>query len=171
MKKFVAMFMLLCLFVLGGCEINQDQIIQNAISVTITDVYSASRNETTVNILYQQEDDYKDLFSDILIKCSNGNQKVKLAEEPQVMLCIKFEQADTYYSLSQLMANAKIQKTEYEKYKTALQKTFILSSEDNEYNITMVAVVGELDENTNSLFNLRYISKEVEFDVKKPKNW
>ena len=68
------------------------------------------------------------------------------------------------------MANAKIEKTEYENYKTALSKTYILTSEDNDYDITMIAVVGDLDQNTNSLINLKYVSKEVTVNVKKPKN-
>ena len=170
MKKLVCILICFCLVFFCGCEIKQDLMTQNAISVSIIDVSGAGRSEATVNVNYQQEEDYKDLFTDILIKCSNGDQKVKLAEEPDVLLCIKFEQADTYYSLSKLMANAKILKTEYENYKNALAKTFILSSEDNEYNITMVAVVGELDQSTNSLKNIRYISKELMVTVKKPKN-
>ena len=170
MKKFFAcLFFAFCLF-FAGCKIESDLQTQNAISVSIIDVSTSGRSEATVNVNYQEEKDYNHLYTDILIKCSNGDQKVKLAEEPDVLLCIKFEQADTYYSLSKLMANAKIVKTEYENYKTALQKTYILSSEDNEYTITMIAVVGELEENTNSLKNIKYVSKEVEVQVKKPKN-
>ena len=162
--------LIVSIFIFCGCEIKQDVMVNNAISVSIIDVSGAGRSEATVNVNYQQEKDYEDLYTDILIKCTNANQKVKLLEEPDVMLCIKFEEADNFYSLSKLMANAKILKTEYENYKTALSKTYILKSEDNEYDITMVAVVGELDENTNSLINLKYVSKEVTVNVKKPKN-
>ena len=171
MKKFKAIIVIFSLVLFfGGCKIKQDSLVQNAISVTIVDTSGAGKNKTTVSVNYEAEKDYENLFTDILIKCTNGNQKVKLAEEPDVSLCIKFEEADKFYSLSKLIANAKIVKTEYENYKTALQKTYIFESEDNEYDITMVAVVGELDENTNSLKNTKLVSDQVTVNVKKPKN-
>ena len=167
MKKRIRLFSILmcaCL-VLFGCQSSK----QNALSVKMVEITSAGSTDATIKIDYEQEEDYKNKFTDILVKSDCENQKLKLALELDVYCCIKIEEKDKYYSLSQLIANAKIIKTEYEKYGDFVSKTYIFSAK-NDVNLNFVVIVGDFDEETNSLTNTLFVSKELALEVKKNNN-
>ncbi len=157
-KSLLVLVVLCFCFMLFGCQTSK-----NALSVVLTDI---TTKDSTIRINYEQEEDYKNKYTDILIKSNQDNQKLKVALELDVYCCIKLEQKDKFYSLSQLIANAKIVKTEYEKYDDAVSKTYIFNSQ-NDVKLNFVAVVGELNENTNSLVNTFNVSKELTLEVKK----
>ena len=166
MKKRFGVFAILLSFCLlfFGCQDSQ-----NALSVTITDVTSAGSTDATIKVDYQEEEEYKDKYADILIKSDCDNQKLKLALELDVYCCIKLEEKDKFYSLTKLIANAKIVKTEYEKYDKIHAKTYIFGSK-NDVNLKFVAIVGDLDENTDTLINTLVVSKKLDMEVKKSNN-
>ena len=134
-------------------------------SVTFSDITSAGSKDTTFRVNFQNEKDYEKLGVDIWIKSKTAGATFKIKKELENFVLVTLENKDTYYSLSKLICEQKGEEFAYTIYKNAVSKSYIINSE-NEYNLTLKAVVGEISSYKALLVSPVDVSKEFLLQVK-----
>lgn len=157
---------ILCLLTLMFSACNQEG---NALSVSFSNATGAGSTDMVLAVLYEEEKDYKEKYTDLYVKSDTENLTIKIKKELSDFVSIKLENKDTYYSLTKLISNAKIENIAYTKYKDALSVNYIINCEQD-CNLTFKAVVGTKAENGLSLLDVIDASKEFTLAVKKHKN-
>ena len=162
--KFLTLTMIICAMLCCGCNNTG-----NAQSVAIWETTSAGSMDATFFVSFMEEKDYKNLGVDIWIKSDLDNCSLQIKKELESFVTISLPQKNTYYSLGKLMASAKNENFEYKIYKDAVSKAYIINSEQ-EYNLTIKAVVGEISTYKTMLLSAFDVSKEFNIIVKAKEN-
>ena len=158
--KIFYIFMLIGVVFLSACNVS------NAQSVTFSDITGAGSPDTTISVVYQEEYDYKQKATDIYIKSNVDNLIIQIKQELNNFITISLLQKNEYYSLSKLIANAKIDKVNYQNYSKAKNVNIIINS-NQDCNLIFKAVVGDLDANGFELQNEIDVSKEFVISIQK----
>ena len=158
--KFLMSVLLVCVAIFTGCS-----NVGNAQSVAIWETTSTGSTDSTFFVNFMEEKDYKNLGVDIWIKSKTDNATFQIKKELDSFVTISLPQKNMYYSLGKLMASAKNKNFEYTIYKDAVSKAYIINSEQ-EYNLTIKTVVGEISTYKTILLSTLNVSKEFNIIVK-----
>ena len=160
LKKFLLGFVTMFAFVLTACNMGH-----SALSVTISNITTAGKTGATFAVKYQDHKMYEEKGVDILIKSDTNNVTFIICEELGEEVEITIPQKGVYYSLNKLMTNNN-QTFKYETYKDAVSKNYIITS-NQDFNLTIKAIVGNMSEHKTSLLNPNDASTECTIPVKK----
>lgn len=163
-KKLSIIILSAIIFIASACTFGE-----NSISVTFQDITGVGSQETTFRITYEEEKRYKDKGVDILIKSDQDNTEFLIKKELEDFVKITLKEKDVYYSLNKLMCQAKGEKFVYSLYKDAVSKSYIINSQQ-QYNINLKAVVGNVSELKTMLFENYSASKVFSLKIKKSEN-
>ncbi len=156
--KSLLIFFISTILVFGGCKEG------NAISVAFQDISQVGSTVSQVKVIYQEEKDYKGKLTDILIKTSEDETNLTFTIESGETYNFNLTIADTYYSITKLISDLKLENANFTSYEDAVSKTFIISS-NKDCTLTFVAVVAETSAGENLVDSFE-VSKPFPVDVK-----
>ena len=161
MRKRIIVFLLTCLLILSACD------GQNALSVSFSDATSSGSTSKLIKVVYQEERDYEDKQTDILIKSGTDNFTFTITRELGESYTLNLPSSQTYYSLTKLIADRNLKTASFINYTDALSVSYILTSQ-GEGELTFLAIVGE-DNNNEMLANSFEVSRpfSLQFEQKK----
>jgi len=166
LKKVINIFVLLItVLVFYGCE----KQLRVPYTVTFIDVSSALSTDHTISIKFSEEKDFEEKYIDILIKSDTDDVELVLfqefaKEEDKIKLNLNknlgFVSLDEYklFNLEQQQTDSMVG------YADVLSTTIVLNS-NKDAKITMLAVLGDKEE--NKFKKIGEISKEYVLEVKK----
>lgn len=162
-KICVLAFIFVCISIFCGCSEG------NPLSVTFVDISSAMSADHTISIKFGDEDDYKDKYIDILVKCEDDDVELTLFQEfasdnDKVTLFLSkytgFVSLDEY----KLFNMEKEQTDSMVGYGDVLATNLVVNS-NKETVLTFLAVVG--DKENGDFKQTALVSKEYTLKVRK----
>lgn len=168
MKK----FKLIAVILLIGCCMGACQQ-RTPMTVTFGDITTSGSTDTTFKVNYATETEFKNLYTDLLIRCETGETKLQIAKEYEEFITILIPDS-SWHSLTALIKSAQGEygKETYGLYKDTVSVTYIINSEENT-KVSFKAVVGTVEKNSSGgqlLMNKKEISKQFDLEVLKKEN-
>ncbi len=158
-KKLLLSLLLVFVFIFSACS---EEI---PTSVYFKNATSAGSSNYTFSVVHLQDKTMQNFYTDIYFKTNKDDVIFSLALEGKEPLQLYVSEGFIWQSLTEMINNQTDTKVNFNRYKETLNKTFIINV-DKAVTFTFKGVIGDYNEQTNSLINLHDSSKKFKLTTK-----
>lgn len=160
LKKILMIAMLFMIVFIQGCR---EEIPE---SVYFRNVSSVGSSNYVVSVNHLQDKAMSNFYTDILIKVDKNDVTFLFGLENQEKVSLHIANSHSWTSLIELLNQQTDKQVDFEKYNETRNKTFIIKCEKN-VTFTFKSVVGDLENKTGKLINVKDNSRDFKLAIKK----